>query len=165
MLRNYLPKLFIGLVLLALQLIVFNYINFMGYINPHIYLIAIILAPINLKRYTYLICSFVYGLLSDIVEDTGGIHAISCLILAYCRPILLKSIFGIRFDPKTFKFKNTTFVDMSIMTLIMVFTYEMISTHLEVFNLSLWHISLQRTLVCTLCSFLCISISLLLAKK
>ena len=52
-------------ILLALQVVIFNNINFLGYINPLPYILFIILYPVNANRAGLLVASFLLGLVMD----------------------------------------------------------------------------------------------------
>ena len=73
--------------LLAVQIVIFNNIDLFGYINPYPYILFILLYPVNSNRAGLLITSFLLGLTIDLFTNSGGIHAASCLILAYVRQI------------------------------------------------------------------------------
>ena len=77
-------------LLLAVQIIIFNNMDFLGYISPYPYLLFIILYPVNGNKSGLLIASFLLGLTMDMFSNSGGIHATACLILAYFRPYIFK---------------------------------------------------------------------------
>ncbi|MDO9262197.1 MAG: rod shape-determining protein MreD, partial [Flavobacteriaceae bacterium] len=66
---------FIGLVFL--QILIFNNINLLGYINPYPYLAFVILFPYKKERSSLLFLSFLIGLTLDFFTDSGGVHAAS----------------------------------------------------------------------------------------
>ena len=87
-------RVFIWTVLiLFLQILVFNNINFLGNINPYLYISFIFLFPLNKNRFIILFCAFLYGLTLDFFSDTGGIHASSLLIIAFLRLYFIKLFF------------------------------------------------------------------------
>ena len=79
------------LLFVTLQIVVFNNIFFIGYINPYIYLMFLILLPINKsKKNMYLVIGFLTGLIIDAFENSMGLHAFSCVLLMYVKePLLL----------------------------------------------------------------------------
>lgn len=86
--------LIIGLTLLLFfQVFVLNNINFLGYINPYLYVLFVFVFPVNKNRFPLLFLAFLYGLLVDLFSDSGGIHAFSLLFVAYIRILLIKAIF------------------------------------------------------------------------
>lgn len=80
------------LFILLLQVLICNQINFLGYINPYIYVAFIFLFPLIKNRFTLLLSAFIYGLLIDFFSDTGGIHAFSLVFVSYIRLFFLKII-------------------------------------------------------------------------
>ncbi len=89
------------ILLLAAQIVVFNNIDFGGYINPFPYILFIILYPVNGNKSGLLITSFLLGLTMDFFCNSGGVHAASCLILAYIRPSVFKFSFGLSYEYQT----------------------------------------------------------------
>lgn len=83
---------FIGL--LVLQFFVMDQLNFLGYINPMVYILFIVLYPMSNKRWTLLLLSFALGIIIDTYQDTGGAHAAAAITLTYFRPFLLKLVYG-----------------------------------------------------------------------
>lgn len=78
--------------LLLLQFLLLNQLLFLGYINPYLYPLFILLLPANWNRSTLLSTGFVYGLAADMVENSGGLHAAACTFLAFIRPVLVRAI-------------------------------------------------------------------------
>ena len=61
----------------------------MGYINPFIYILFLLLLPFDTSRWLILILAFCLGISVDAFQNTMGLHAFSCVLIAYCRrPIL-----------------------------------------------------------------------------
>lgn len=134
------------ITLLLVQVIICNNINFLGYINPYIYIIFIFLFPIRENRLLFLLVSFLLGMLVDMFSDSGGVHAAAAVSIAYARPILLKTSFGTLYEHQTIKFSNT-----EIGSLITYITFGTILHHfilfsLEIFNISSILLILQKTL-------------------
>lgn len=86
--------LFISLVLL--QIIVLNNINFLGYINPYLYIIFIFIYPIKKTDNTLILLSFILGLFIDFFSNTGGVNAAATLFIAFIRIPVLKVVLGKR---------------------------------------------------------------------
>lgn len=86
--RNF--GMFVLLVLL--QVLVLNHIEFSGFINPYLYVLFIILLPFETPSWVLLISSFALGLTIDIFMGTWGIHTFATVFMGYLRPILLKYI-------------------------------------------------------------------------
>ena len=118
------------ILLLLIQVVICNHINFLGYINPYVYIIFIFLFPVREERLLFLFISFMLGLLVDLFSDSGGVHAAAAVSLAYARPLLLKSSFGMLYEHQSIKF-NTT----EIGSLLSYITIGTILHHLILFSL------------------------------
>ncbi|HJY12913.1 MAG TPA: hypothetical protein VJ304_09010, partial [Flavobacterium sp.] len=74
-----LVNIFRFITLLAIQIVIFNNMNFLGYISPFPYILYIILYPVNSNRSGLIISSFLLGLMMDMFCNSGGIHATACV--------------------------------------------------------------------------------------
>lgn len=79
--------MFIGLVLT--QVLVMNHIQFSGFVNPYIYILFVLLLPLNSPRYVVLILAFLLGITVDIFSNSLGIHAFATVFAAYFRPFVI----------------------------------------------------------------------------
>jgi hypothetical protein len=75
--------------LLIAQVIVFNNIGFFNLVNPYLYVIFILLLPLETPLYLLLTLSFMMGLAVDTFSNTGGIHAAASTLMAFIRPLVL----------------------------------------------------------------------------
>ena len=121
-------------LLVLLQVLIFNYINFLGYINPYIYILFILLFPINNNRQLFIFVSFLIGLTVDLFSDSGGIHAASCVTIAYVRPVILKFAFGTSYEHQTLKIGTSEAGQRITYFAIIILLHHMILFSLEVFN-------------------------------
>jgi hypothetical protein len=128
-----------------LQVLLLNNINFLGYINPYLYVLFLILYPFNGNQTLFLLLSFLLGLGVDIFEDSGGINAAACLVIAYMRPVLLRFSFGVSYDYQTIKFSNTQPGSRISYVAIMVFVHHFILFLLEFFNFAHFLLLLKKT--------------------
>jgi rod shape-determining protein MreD len=134
-------------ILLALvQVVLCNHINFLGYINPYIYILFIIFYPTNNSRLLFISISFLLGLSIDLFSDSGGIHAAAAVTIAYLRPGFLKFAFGTMYEHNHVKFDNTDFSAKVIYVALLTFIHHLILFALEIFNSSRILYMLQKTL-------------------
>ncbi|MGS2725081.1 rod shape-determining protein MreD [Psychroserpens sp. BH13MA-6] len=153
-------------VLILAQALVFNHINFMGYINPYPYILFILLFPVNNNRTLFIFLSFMLGLFVDIFSDSGGINAAACVLIAFIRPTVLKFAFGMIYEHQTIKFNNTEFGNRVIYFTILTLTHHLMMFLLEIFNISNIILLLQKTLFSSIFTIiLCILISILFSNK
>ena len=76
-------------VLITIQVLVLNNVLFMGYINTYIYILLLLLLPFDTTRWLILILAFCLGISVDAFQNTMGLHAFSCVLIAYCRRSIL----------------------------------------------------------------------------
>jgi hypothetical protein len=80
-------KYFIQFVLLvATQLLIFNNIEFSGFVNPYVYILFILLLPFNIQKSLLLIMAFAEGLMIDVFSGTPGVHTTATVLVAFLRP-------------------------------------------------------------------------------
>ena len=124
------------IALLLAQVVICNNINFLGYINPYIYIVFIFLFPIRDSRIVLLLVSFLLGILVDMFSDSGGVHAAAAVTLAYARPLLLKMSFGMLYEHQSVKFSNTDIGSLITYVGLGTLLHHFILFSLEVFNIS-----------------------------
>jgi rod shape-determining protein MreD len=134
---------FIGLVLL--QVLVCSNINFLGEINPYVYVIFIILYPVTNNRLLFIFLSFFIGYTVDIFLDSGGVHAAASVAIAYIRPLFLKFSFGAAYDYQSIKFSNIDFSRRLIYFLLIIVIHHLILFSLVVFDKTKAVLILQQT--------------------
>lgn len=79
-------------VLVLVQALILNNIQFSGLINPYIYILFILLLPFTIPGYLLLGLSFLIGLSVDIFSNTPGLHAGASVLLGFVRPGLARLI-------------------------------------------------------------------------
>ncbi|MGC9470008.1 MAG: rod shape-determining protein MreD [Bacteroidales bacterium] len=91
------------IVLVLIQVLILNNIEFSGYINPFLYVIFILLLPFETPAWLLLVSGFVLGLTIDLFMNTPGLHAAATVLMAFVRPFVLR-IFAPRdgYEPGTY---------------------------------------------------------------
>jgi hypothetical protein len=152
-------NIFRFILLLTVQIIIFNNINFLGYISPYPYLLFIILYPVNGNKYGLLLASFLLGIILDIFSNSGGIHTTASIILAYYRPYLFKFSFGISYEYQTVRLNDVLTPERFSFILLSVLIHHIILFVLESFQISFfWDILLRILLSTTFTIIICIII-------
>lgn len=152
------------ILLLALQIVAFNNMNFLGYIMPLPYILFIILYPVNSNRPTLLISSFLLGLIMDFFSNSGGIHATACLILAYYRPYIFKFAFGVSYEYQTIKLNESLTPERFSFILLAVVIHHFSLFILEAFQVNLILDILLRALLSTIFTIISCIIIIYLIK-
>ena len=153
--------------LLIIQLLICNNILLFDLINPYIYIIFILIYGINSERWMVLLSSFFLGLVIDVFTNTGGAHATACLLIAFFRPLILQSCFGLNYVHQNLKINNADFKGLFLYVTTMCFAHHLILFTLEVFDFKHIQYILLQTLFSSLFSIviILISLSLFLNKK
>jgi rod shape-determining protein MreD len=141
------------ILFLMLQLLLFNNIDFMGYLNPFPYVLYIILFPVNGNKPTLLVTSFLLGLFLDMFTNSGGVHATASLLLAYVRPSLFKFSFGLSYEYQTVKIADKITPERITFLILAIFIHHLVLFLLEFFRLSLIVSVIGRTFLATIFTF------------
>ena len=80
------------LLLVLLQILVFNNVYLGGYITPCLYLLFLAMLPTNTGKIPILIIAFFTGLSIDITTGMLGFHTAACTAIGFLRPIWLDKI-------------------------------------------------------------------------
>ena len=141
-------------VFIFLQVIIFNNINLFGYVNPYPYVLFILLFPINSNKNILLISSFVIGITIDMFSNSGGVHAMASVVLAFLRPNLLRFAFGVSYEYQTVKIADKISSERITFILLSVFIHHLILFAFEYFRITLFFTIISRTLISTLFTFI-----------
>ncbi|MCL6295686.1 rod shape-determining protein MreD [Jejuia spongiicola] len=154
------------LVLVLTQVLICNHINFLGYVNPNVYILFIILFPVKNNRSLFILVSFLLGLIIDLFLDSGGIHAAACVFIAYTRPIILKFSFGMVYEHQNMKFNTVDFGAKLTYITIMTVVHHIILYSLEIFSISKIILVLQKTLFSSIFTIiLCVLLIIIFSRK
>ncbi len=136
--------------LLVFQVLIFNEINFLGYINPFPYILYILLFPVNGNKVSLLISSFLLGLIVDMFLNSSGIHSTACLILAYFRPAIFRFSFGLSYEYQTVKINDSLSPERLSFIFLCVILHHISLFILEIFTFEFFWRIIVRTLLSTL---------------
>ncbi|WP_264532092.1 rod shape-determining protein MreD [Flavobacterium sp. N502540] len=139
-------NIFRFIMLLAIQVVIFNNMNFLGYISPFPYILYIILYPVNSNRTGLIASSFLLGIIMDMFCNSGGIHAAACLVLAYYRPYIFKFSFGLSYEYQTIKLNDSLTPERFSFILVSVVLHHIVLFILEAFQFKFILDVLLRTL-------------------
>lgn len=144
---------FLGLV--VLQILIFNHINLLGYLNPYPYIAFVFLFPYKKERSALLIFSFLIGLSIDFFTDSGGIHAFSSLFIAYFRLYFVKLILRkSEFEYFTFQLSSVSVDKVLLYFFVLIFIHHFWMFSLEFFDFNSIIEILKRTILSTIFTFL-----------
>lgn len=132
--------------LVFIQVLILNHINFLGYLNPYIYILFIALFPVKNNRVILIMLSFLLGITIDLFMDTGGIHAAACVFTAYVRPLILKSSFGMIYEHQSIKFNSVEFGSKLTYFTLLTVIHHIVLFSLEIFSMPKILLIFQKTL-------------------
>lgn len=154
------------IMLVLAQILLLSHINFLGYINPYIYILFIILFPVKNNRMIFLLLSFLLGIILDMFLDSGGMHAAACVTIAFIRPAVLKFCFGAVYEHQTIKFNQVEFGAKLTYISILTVLHHLILFLFEVFNFSKIILVLQKTLFSSIFTIiLCVLVTIIFSRK
>ncbi|WP_340114569.1 rod shape-determining protein MreD [Maribellus mangrovi] len=147
-------------VLVAVQVLVLNQIQFSGFINPYIYVLFIMLLPLNAPRYAVLLFSFFIGLAVDIFSNSLGIHTFAAVFVAYARPLVIRIITNREEELSDYPgLVQTGVVWFLSYTAIMVVLHHTVLFYIEVFTFDNFFNTLYRVFLSSVFSIFVIVLS------
>ncbi len=90
---NQIGRYILSLVFIMLiQIMILNNLNIGSYINPFLYVLFIIILPVETPNWLLLIIGFFIGLIMDTFLNTPGMHASAMLFMSFIRPHYLQLV-------------------------------------------------------------------------
>jgi len=156
---------FIALILL--QVLLLNNIQFSGYINPFLYVMFIMMLPIETPVWLVIILGFVCGITMDFFSDSAGLHAAATTAMAYTRSHILKLFaprdgYEIGMKPTLYSLGSTWFAYYSVL---LVLIHHSILFTLEIFRFNEIGFIIGKTIVSSFFSLLVIFVSQLIIYR
>lgn len=159
--------LFRLIVLLTVQVVVLNNIQFSGFINPFVYILFIMMLPVRLPKTFLLLIAFGVGLIVDVFSNTMGMHAAACLVMAYSRPTILRIMaprdgYEAESSPSV---KELGFTWFLIYAASLTFIHHLVLFYIEVFRFSEFFTTFLRVILSSIATIIIIMISQYLFGK
>lgn len=153
-------------MLVLVQVLLFNRLNFLGFINPMVYILFLYWYPIKENRSFFIGISFLLGLAIDFFSDTMALHAAATVTIAYIRPAIMRFCFGVNYEFQNFKLTNATRVQQITFLTLLIITHHLIYFSLEIFSLANLLLILKKVLATTSVTLvLCLLFSSLFSVK
>jgi len=124
------------ILLVLVQVLVFNRLNFFGFINPMVYILFLYWYPIKENRAVFIGLSFLLGLSIDFFSDTMALHSAATITIAYLRPVIMRFIFGINYEFQSFKLSNTTRAQQFTFLALLILVHHLVYFSLEIFSIA-----------------------------
>jgi rod shape-determining protein MreD len=144
----------IFILLILLQILIFNNIQFSGYVNPYIYILFILLLPIEIPSWLLLLLSFTTGLIMDFFYGSTGMHSSATVLAGFVRPYVLRVIsprdgYDLGSDPSM---QTYGFIWFLTYTSLIVLVHHTALFYLEVFRFADFFRTMLRVLLSSLFS-------------
>lgn len=153
-------------LLVLVQVMVFNKLNFFGFINPMVYILFLYWFPIKENRAAFIGLSFLLGLSIDFFSDTMAIHAASTVTIAYLRPAIMRFVFGVNLEFQSFRLGNTTKVQQITFLALLIIVHHFVFFTLEIFSFANVLLILKKVFVTGLATLiLCLLFSTLFSVE
>lgn len=134
------------ILLVLAQVLVFNRLNFFGFINPMVYILFLYWYPIKENRATFIGLSFLLGLSVDLFSDTMALHSAATITIAYLRPAIMRFVFGINYEFQSFKLSNTTRAQQFTFLTLLILVHHLVYFSLEIFSIANLFLIVKRVL-------------------
>ena len=133
-------------ILVLLQVLVLNNIELFQFINPYLYVLFILLLPVQIPHWLIMIISFIMGLCIDIFMNTIGMHIAASVLVAYIRPYIIGVLItrGKHDADISLNIKDLGLDRFLLYAAIMVLIHHMVLFYVEVFRISEFFSTLGR---------------------
>ncbi len=152
-------------LLVLLQVLILNHINFLGYINPYVYILFILVFPLDGNKSLLIFLSFLLGLSIDMFGDSGGVHAAASVFIAFVRPVILKFSFGVSYEYNMIRINKAAVAERLVYISIMVLLHHLVLFSLEIFSLKHILLLVKSTVYSGIFSIVLIFCTLLLFSR
>ena len=139
------------ILLITLQLLIFNNIEFSGYVNPYVYVMFILILPFSIPSWLLLLLSFLTGLIVDLFSGTMGVHTFATVMAGFVRPwIVSLNVTAEVADPDLSPSSHRNGMRwFFIYTLTVVFVHHLTLFFIEIFSFSHFLHTLLRVILST----------------
>jgi rod shape-determining protein MreD len=136
------------LILIPLQVFLLDQINLGGSVNPYVYVLFILLLPLETPGWLLLVLAFLLGIIIDLFNGTVGMHTSATVLLAFLRPFVIRRISANREFESGMKITifETGFRWFFLYTFILVLAHHILLFYVEVFRLSGFFNTLTRAM-------------------
>ena len=153
-------------ILLIVQVMVFDNLQLGSYIHPYIYVLFVLLLPFDTPKWRLLIDAFLIGIAVDIFNGTPGLNASATVLMAFVRPFIIeitsrKSDIEDKYAPTITEMGLQWFV---VYALLLLLLHNLVLFWLEAFSFRLLGLVLAETLLSVPVSLLLIIIIIYIFK-
>ena len=80
------------IIVMLLQVLLFDQLQLWGVCHPYIYILCLLMLPINLPNIVEMLVGALVGLVMDVFCNSLGVHMAACILIMFIRPYLIGSI-------------------------------------------------------------------------
>ena len=80
------------IIVMLLQVLLFDQLQLWGVCHPYIYILCLLMMPINLPNIVEMLVGALVGLVMDVFCNSLGVHMAACILIMFIRPYLVGSI-------------------------------------------------------------------------
>jgi hypothetical protein len=144
----------IFILLILLQVLLFNNIQFSGYVNPYVYIMFILLLPFEIPSWILLLLAFGTGLIIDFFSSSPGMHTFATVLTGFVRPYVLRIVsprdgYESGADPSMVAYGFRWFLSYAIL---MVLIHHITLFYVEVFRFADFFRTFLRVILSTIFS-------------
>ena len=148
-------------ILIIMQILVFDNIRFGNYIHPYIYVLFVMLLPFEMPQWKLLLSAFLMGMSVDIFSGTPGLNASATVFMAFIRITTRKSDLEGKNEPSVTEMGLQWFV---VYGLLLLAAHNLMLFWMEAFSIRLLGVVLLETLLSTPISLLIIIVIIYVFK-
>ena len=155
------PSYFISFLLLVLlQVVLFNHLHLFGAINPMLYLLFFVFYRFESDQTLLIAFSFLLGFSIDFLSQTGGAHTIATLTTGFLRPLLIRNAFGITVETPQSFFSDSRILNKVFFLIMLVFVHHLLYFILAYFSWESLILILKNTFLTLIFSLLLMGVTL-----
>ncbi len=144
------------LIIISLQIGVFNNMDLFNVINPSFYILIFILYRISFDKTILILLGFFTGLILDLTAQTYGCHTISTITICFIRVALEKYSFGVNSNLPKAMLSGTTLGSRLSFFFSIVFIHQLIYFSLTFFSFRFINTIIFYTLLNSIVTFIVI---------
>lgn len=160
--RNILSDILFVVMLIALQIFVFNRMVIFDKYSPTIYLVFVMFYPFNRDKFHFLGTSFLLGLGIDMFLSTWGINSFATVFIAYIRTLIFKTSSDT--DTDIFSFESLQWMQFLIFIFTNIFIHQFLVQSLEFFKFNRILELLSNIIITSIFSFIFVLFYVLIFK-
>lgn len=80
------------LVVMCIQVLIINHLQFLGICHPYIFIMFLIMMPITLPHSIEMILAMGVGLVMDLFCNSLGVHMAACVLISYLRRLIIGNL-------------------------------------------------------------------------